>query len=149
MDYLGYEVMCLRFFGDDLDPRQLSRQLGVDATHGWRKGELWSNNGVGDLRETGGWILNGDWFRHPDMDAQITELFESLSSDLRLWARLSTLFYAEVFCGLFLVETNGQAMLSPRSMKLLGARELTLNMEIYEREDARARLPKDWGTRPI
>ena len=145
MGNLSHEVMCLRFFGDDLDPRKLFRQLGVQASYGWRKGELWSNRGVGDLRTTGGWVLNGDWVRLGDINNQIAGLFQSLAQDLSLWETLTASLYADVFCGLFLEQANGRALLSPVSMKLLSARGLPLSMEIYEREQGRARGLQDWG----
>jgi len=65
MNALRQETACLRFFGDDLDPAVVTDALGVAASHAWKKDELWSNEGVGDLRPTGAWILDGRWVDFP------------------------------------------------------------------------------------
>ena len=102
----------------------------------WKKGELWSNQGVGDLRSTGAWILNGQWDDHPRIDDQISHLFSCLSKDFTSWKSLGLDFYADVFCGMFLAQATGNARLSANTMGLLKERELTLCIEIYQKEVA-------------
>jgi hypothetical protein len=144
MNTLRQETACLRFFGDDLDPAVVTDALGVAASHAWKKDELWSNEGVGDLRPTGAWILDGRWVEFPNINDQLHDLFKRLSSDLTRWRRLNTFFYADVFCGMFLAQATGTATLSTATMGLLKERSLDLNLEIYQREATGAQIARSY-----
>jgi len=136
MNKLRQETACLRFFGDGLDPAAVTAALGATPTHAWKKGELWSNEGVGDLRSTGAWILDGRWDEHMRINDQISHLFSSLSKNVAVWKNLNRDFYADVFCGMFLAQATGNAKLSAETMGLLKERDLALRIEIYQKETA-------------
>jgi hypothetical protein len=86
---------------------------------------------VEKIARSGSWRLKVERRSPGDLDAQIAELFVTLSLDLAIWKDLSTRFRADVFCGLFLRESNEGISLAPETLTAVGSRGLTLEMDIY------------------
>jgi Domain of unknown function (DUF4279) len=125
--------MSLRFFGDDLDPDEITSRLGCQPSVSRRTGEVWTTpRGVERVARTGSWLLKIET-RHPgDLDLQVAELLASLSVDLSVWDDLTMRFDADVFCGLFMRESNEGLSLSAKTMKNLGSRSLPIGFDIYD-----------------
>ncbi len=66
-----------------------------------------------------------------DLDGQVSELLALMTDDLAAWQQLTTQFSADIFCGLFLDETNQGIVLNPLTLLALGARGLKLGLDIY------------------
>lgn len=132
MGKLNETVASLRFFGDELDPDVLTRRLGSAPTKGAKKGGVWhTKNGTEKIAKSGLWILNCVARSPGDLDAQVAELFANLSTDLSVWADLSDRYEADLFCGLFLEDTNEGISLQPSTLKAVGERGLILDLNIY------------------
>ena len=58
-------------------------------------------------------------------------MLDGLTADLAVWQELTTRFRADVFCGLFMDESNEGQSLSPHTLKALGERNLMLDLDIY------------------
>lgn len=135
MSHLRQTVATLRFFGNDLDPEEITRLLGAVPTVGVRKGGVWRNSG-GALKT----VTRGSWWlevqrRSPgDLDGQITELLQPLSGNLAVWKELTSRFKTDVFCGLFLDESNEGISIAPDTLLALGSRGLTFDMDIYAQQ---------------
>jgi len=120
----------LRFFGDDLDPEEMSLALGCQPTSAFRKGEQIP----GRYRRSaniGSWLLDAPSTDPPDVEEAIKGLLASVSSDLRVWRDLTARFSADVFCGLFLDQVNRGFELSPSLSQELAARNLAVGFDIY------------------
>lgn len=117
----------LGFFGDALDPAELTRLLGAEPTHAYRKGDNARAPG-----RVGSWRLEAQAREPGDLDAQIRELLDGLTTDLSVWRELSTRFRSRVFCGLFMRESNEGLEIDPATLAELGARGLLLSMDIYD-----------------
>jgi len=126
------EILCLRYFGDTLQPDSISEALGSSPTKSWRKGELWSDKGVGALRETGAWVLNADWTGRLALNDQIESLFESLSTDTAVWRKLAQEHHADVFCGFFLGGDSGYSALPLETLESLSSRRLAVHFGVYD-----------------
>lgn len=132
MSELHNTVACLRFFGDDLDPDEITRLLGASPTVGVRKGGIWhTESGAEKIARSGSWRLKVEDCSPGDLDAQIAKLLAPLTSDLAVWKELTCRFKADVFCGLFLQESNEGISLTPESLAALGSRGLLLDLDIY------------------
>ncbi|WCM26911.1 DUF4279 domain-containing protein [Sphingomonas sp. QA11] len=129
-----YETtMCLRFFGDELDPDEITACLGRPPSVGMRKGGTWVTElGAEKVARTGSWRLKTNDRQPRDFDSHIAQILEGLSDDLAVWEDLVTRFKADVFCGLFMKESNEGLSLSAKSMLDLGARGLSLEFDIYD-----------------
>ena len=69
---------------------------------------------------------------HPrDLDSQIAELLAGMTDDLAVWQRLTSVYHADIFCGLFLEQENEGISLSPTTLQLLGERGIELALDIY------------------
>ena len=66
-----------------------------------------------------------------DLDGQITELLAGTTKDLAVWKRLTDIYHADVFCGLFLEESNEEINVSPQMLLMLGERGIALGLDIY------------------
>ena len=122
--------IALRFFGDDLDPDEVTRVLGLAPTIAERRGDTrrW---------RTGSRILRqGSWRfatqnSTTDIEQQCIALFDRLTTDLLIWQSLTNRFQADVFCGVFFGRRAGVLNFSPRLHQLLADRNLTLILDMY------------------
>lgn len=125
----------LRVFGDDLNPDDVTRMLGASPTASTRKGDARTRpSGEPWLERTGSWRLKASELEPGNLDAQIQQIFAALTPDMAVWADLSDRFRLDMFCGLFMRKGNEGLEISPESLAALGARGVTLGLDIYERE---------------
>ena len=91
-----------------------------------------TKSGQERVARTGSWRLNTPDRMPGDLDGQIIELFASLSTDLAAWENLAERFNGNLFCGLFMKESNEGLTLSAKTMKELAFRGLILHLDIYD-----------------
>ena len=121
------------FYGDDLDPTEISKQLGAEPTVGVAKGGTWvTEMGAEKVARTGSWRLVAERCVPADLDGQIRRLFSTLSDDFEAWRSLAGRFRGRVFCGLFLASGNDGVTLRPETLLMIGERGLVLDLDIYE-----------------
>jgi len=133
MARIAHSTASLRIFGDDLDPDDLTERLAASPTKSARRGDV--RIGKSDrqyVEKTGSWRLKASDAKPGDLDIQIQEIFASLTSDLTVWAELSARFRVDIFCGLFMGERNEGLEISPQTLSALGARGVTLSLDIYD-----------------
>ncbi|MEL7151200.1 MAG: DUF4279 domain-containing protein [Pseudomonadota bacterium] len=137
MAVLSGSAASLRFFGDDLDPDELTRLLGCQPTKSERKGEEIVGKVTGNNRtaRSGGWRLRAERREPGDFDAQISEILDQLTNDRSIWQNLTSRFQADVFCGLFMEEGNEGISLSNETLRRLAERGLTIDFDIYDSSD--------------
>lgn len=122
----------LGFYGDDLDPVEITAGLGVQPTVGMRKGVSWATpSGRQKIALTGFWRLNTGDCEPADLNGQINELLNGLSSDLTVWRSLSARFGGRIFCGIFLDSSNEGFDLKPETLSRLSERGLLIDFDIY------------------
>ena len=132
MGELHKTAASLRFFGDDLDPDEITRLLGGLPTVGVRKGGTWSMSGGAEkMAHRGQWRVTVERRSPGDLDEQVAELLTPLTTDLAVWNDLTRRFKADVFCGLFLNEFNEGLSLSSEMLEAFGLRGLSLDLDIY------------------
>ena len=125
------------FYGDDLDPAEITQYLGVEPTVGVCKGEVWRTaNGSEKVASTGSWRLNADTCVPADLDGQINRLLVGPTDDLTLWRELTAKYRAVVFCGLWLASYNDGINLAAETLALMSERGLLLDLDIYESKRA-------------
>ena len=66
-----------------------------------------------------------------NLDGQIHELFEQVTDDLNVWERISEQYSADLFVGLFMVNSNEGLTLSVNTMKMIAQRKLEIGFDIY------------------
>jgi len=136
MGTISRTVATLRFFGDDLQPDEITTALGRPPSESTVKGAEWTTpSGRLKVANRGSWRLRAEDCEPGDLDSQIEELLSGLTGDLSVWMDLAKRFRADVFCGLFLDDFNEGISLSPRTLELLGSRHLLLGLDIYSRSD--------------
>lgn len=130
---------ALRLFGDDLVPEELSRLLGHCPTKGWVKGaEHMSSSGTVIVRKTGAWILEAEATDSADIDGQVSRLLACVDVSLDVWASLTAGFEIDLLCGWFMHESNEGIAISPKTMRMLGERNIGVSVDIYAALDGRA-----------
>ncbi len=120
------------FYGDNLDPEEITARLGAEPTVGVRKGSVWLTSlGVQKIAHTGSWRLEAKTREPADLDGQINELLEGLVNDLAIWRLFANQYRAVIFCGLFLSSGNESLKLRPETLFRIGERGLILDLDIY------------------
>jgi hypothetical protein len=123
-------------FGDDLNPREVTKILGITPTKAWAKGETGKHivgPKIGDVRtaKTGMWQLCASDRKPEDIDGQIREIFNQISADVAVWQSITKKYHVNLSCGLFMSETNDGLSISPQSMAILAERGIELWFDIY------------------
>lgn len=130
---IGRVSVTLRVIGDEVDPDEITRLLGVTPTMGERKGDVVRRGDRMVTRRTGHWSysLGGGPSPEWELDDAIVAVLGRMSADLEVWADLARRFRLDVFCGLFMGTVNQGAVLRPGTMRLLAERGLTLGLDVY------------------
>ena len=130
MPDIAHTTVCLRIFGDPLDPDEITRLLGIEPTRFARKGDIRATaSGRKVVARCGSWRLDAG--APGSLDAQIDALLAKLPVDEAVWRELSDRYECDVFCGLFMHDFNEGTELSPQVMLMLGVRHLRLGIDIY------------------
>ncbi len=126
-------TVTLRFFGDDLDPDEVTQLLRCQPTTASRKGEEMPGR-YHRVAKLGSWHLESDG--DGELEEQVDRLLDRLPDDLMVWQRLHALNpEADLFCGLFLDAWNRGVELSPELLQRISERHLRLSLDIYGSED--------------
>lgn len=133
MACISKTAACLRVTGDDLDPDEITHKLGKEPTGAERKGDIIRGKKTGRERvaRSGGWRLVASDREPGDLDGQIREILGALTDDVSVWNQLASRFKIDLFCGLFMESGNEGESLSPESLRLLAARSIQLDLDIY------------------
>ncbi|RWP11896.1 MAG: DUF4279 domain-containing protein [Mesorhizobium sp.] len=125
----------LRFFGDDLDPAQLTKLLAGQPTYAVRKGDhhTYPPNRPPRVAQRGLWRLSSEYDKGDQLDHQIAGILKTLPSDLVIWAGLVQRFRVDMLCGVWLDETNQGLSLSPQTLHILGERGIKLELDMLPR----------------
>lgn len=136
MAELYQTAVTLRFLSDDLDPEEISNALGRQPTTGARKGGVWLNPaGRQMIARIGFWRLTVEREIPGDLDKQIATILGSLNDDASVWRSIARKGKAEVFAGLMLGQSNEGINISADTLLALGARGLSLELDIYSGTD--------------
>jgi hypothetical protein len=133
MAQLHQSVAALRIQGDDLDPAEITKALGCEPTEGQRKGDVLvgHNTSIERIAKFGKWHLEASDREPEDLDGQIAGLLRRLTPSLDVWKSIGARYRIDLFCGLFMQQTNEGLVLSPGSLAALGERGIELGLCIY------------------
>lgn len=130
MATLNRALATLRVFGDDLQPDEISRLLGVKPSRSHCKGDVLSDR-TGRIAKVGMWRLEATPMEPSDFNGQVASSLGSLTQDLITWANLADRYDVSLFCGWFMDEGNEGEDISPSTLLALGARHIGLALDIY------------------
>ena len=133
MGILYKTVACLRVMGDDLIPNEITNQLGCEPTRKMIKGEpfSWHKQGNPRIAKSGMWRFDAVERMPGNLDLQIYEILDLLTSDLDIWEYLSKKYRMDIFCGLFMDSSMEGISLSSETMFALGQRRIEIDFDIY------------------
>ncbi len=136
MGPVSKSALSLGFWGNDVDPEEISKLLGGEPTVGVAKGGTWqTGTGVLKTARTGSWRRRIERSQPADLSSQLAAALEALTDDLAIWQGLSSRHRGRVFCGLFLREPNEGLILDPDVMRKISERGLSLDLDIYAAHD--------------
>ncbi len=124
----------IRFFGDSLDPDEITIRLGCSPSNSARIGEesVGKKTGQRLTAKTGRWLLSSPDKKPANLDVQIQELLAQLTSDLSVWRELTSQCSADLYCGLFMASGNDGVRLSASTLFALGSRGLEICLDVYD-----------------
>ena len=132
MSKIYKSAVGIRFFGETLDPDELTTLLGAEPTRASRTGDInVTSTGKRILARSGSWLIGTDDRTPGDIEAQIAELFAKLSPEIGIWTALSDRFSSDIFIGLFMEAGNEGFELGPESLAEVSARGLRLAFDVY------------------
>ncbi len=130
-------LASLRIIGEELNPVEITELLGCDASDKYSKGDVRTGKKTGKkyIYKFGMWSLKASEHKPENLDAQISEILNKLSSDLKIWVKITSQYKVDLFCGVFMEEGNEGMSISPASLKALGDRGILLDLDIYDGYD--------------
>jgi ribosomal protein L19 len=133
MSAVKTSTVTLRIYGDDLVPQEITKMLGASPTHPKIKGEKTVGRKTGKtyIAKSGIWQLGASDREPEDIDGQIREIFSQVSADVSVWRSITKKYRVNLFCGLFMSETNDGLSISPQSLAVLAERGIELWFDIY------------------
>jgi hypothetical protein len=132
MGIVSESAVSLRFVGDTLDPREVTRLLGAEPDDARVKGDtIVMPSGGKRIAPRGIWSRRVEPRKPADVPGQIAEILAPLSAELAAWHHLASRYRAEIFCGLFVEDGNHGLSLPPETLELLADRHLTIDFDVY------------------
>ena len=134
MGQLSESSASLRIFGDDLIPDEITALLGSEPTGSDEKGQPKHEahlRGQVILAKHGSWRFGCKPRRPGNLDGQIKEILQKLTSDLTVWHELAEKFNMDMFCGLWLEAFNEGISLSTETLKSVSERHIFIDLDIY------------------
>jgi hypothetical protein len=123
--------ISLGFFGDELDPDEVSRLLGGTPTSTCRKGDVAVGKATSRIERTGRWLLAFPVSPGEPLEPQLLRLFASLSQDASIWRSLTARYKPRLSIGAWIRSWNRGLELSPELLSLLSERGLGVGVDIY------------------
>ena len=130
--------ISLGFYGDDLDPGEISVLLRETPTSSCRKGDILQKNGSSRIERTGRWLYTKSERPGEPLEPQIEELFGELSDDLEVWRSLAKRFKVRFVVGAWIRNWNRGLEISPELLHKIAERQLGLGIDIYVDYDEHA-----------
>jgi hypothetical protein len=130
--------ISLGFYGDDLNPSELSTLLGRSATSSCLKGDIVHKDGRTRTERTGRWLLSVAPKPGEPLEPQLEDLFSSLTPDLAVWTSLTSLFRARFVVSAWIRSWNRGIEIEPRLLQEIAKRQLNLGIDIYVDYDEHA-----------
>ncbi|MEL6505679.1 MAG: DUF4279 domain-containing protein [Pseudomonadota bacterium] len=129
----------LRILGDDLDPDEITRNVGCSPSRSCRMGEPWITPGGTPLAcRTGSWILdapgNLDCPIDDLLDMQALWLLSKCHGHRDFWTEISKKYEVHLFIGIFLGEKTNAFFLGPKTMNSLSEIGIGLDFHLYDSE---------------
>lgn len=121
--------VSLRFFGDDLDPDEISRLLECEADNYFRKGDRRTRDS--DPFEYGYWGISSPHGSGENLSSLVADLLLRVSQDGSVWDDLNTRFSSDLLFGVFLGTANEGLSLTENIVSAIADRGLTVNFDIY------------------
>jgi hypothetical protein len=123
----------LTVYGDDLDPDDITRRLGVAPDNSHRRGER--------IRErpparTGYWGLQVKMQPGDEPDGVFARLLDRLPSDPSMWKDLHARYRLRVFVMISFTDFNKGFGLSAKTIRRLARRGLTVDFDLYADDKA-------------
>ncbi len=145
MAKISKALVTLRFFGEDLEPEELTRLLGAQPSRARRKGDRQTlSNGETRVAGYGSWFFGYSQESSPvEIDEQLNSLLDKLTDDVAVWLDLTTRYDGDISCGLFLDGWNEGFSLTESTLKRLSERNLSIGFDIYAPADTGAKEQED------
>jgi Domain of unknown function (DUF4279) len=145
MAAVEHSEASLRFWGDDLDPDEISQILGVRPTAAGTKGSVRKTlrSGKQVIAKSGYWHHEAKSESPADLDKQLFELIGAFKADKRTLRGLVKRYHGNLFTGLFLKLSNGGIHISAKTLTVLGSLGFSLDVDIYSDLDEPEALHKD------
>lgn len=135
MGILHRSAASIGFYGDDLDPAEITDSLGAEPTVGVRKGGVFlTGAGAEKIARRGSWRVVAERTQPGDLDGQINALLDGLSDDLPAWRSLAERYRGRAFCGLFLGSGNEGLTLRTETLLRVAEGGLLIDLDIYGQE---------------
>ena len=130
VDSMERSAATLRFFGETLDPDEITRLLGRHPSAAERKGDIVGPRKNRTARQ-GSWRLSVVDREPGDLDAQIDEILRDITTDLSVWRQLTQVYAVDLFCGVWLDSSSEEHHISPTTLLKLGERGIRLSLDVY------------------
>jgi hypothetical protein len=123
--------VSIRFFGDELDPNELTKLLECEPSEAYKKGYVITTTVMPRTVKTGMWFLSVERNTEQTLEEIILELLEKLTKDLKVWKKLSEQFEISIYCGAWIMGWNRDVWFNADLLTKIAERNLSIGLAIY------------------
>jgi hypothetical protein len=121
--------VTLGFYGEDLDPDEISRELGCEPSFAHRRGDP-RRDGIA-IWSQGAWLLTLEGRSPSGPDELVGLLTARLPRDREVWRRLTSTHSARLSFAIFVSTWNQGFELSPTSVAAVSSMGVSVGFDIY------------------
>jgi hypothetical protein len=123
--------ISLGFYGDQLDPNELSRLLGALPTSHCRKGDVAVGKHASRLERTGRWLLAMPVQVGEPLEPQLRRLLSALTPDLSVWRSITDRYKTRFVICAWVRSWNRGLEIDPAIVREISDRGLGIGVDIY------------------
>lgn len=119
----------LCFYAEDLDPDEITKILGVNATRSIKRGDR--RNSVAKPYKKGAWIYRVEGNAPSGPNEHLINLLNSFSVKTEIWEQLRKKYECRISIGIHIYGWNRGFTLSPKALTQVNNTGIELDFDIY------------------
>jgi hypothetical protein len=123
--------ISLGFYGDDLDPDEISTRLAGSPTSMCRKGDPIAEKDNPHVERTGRWVKSSDTLPGESLEPQLNQFLASLTQDVSIWRSITKQYKTRFIVSATIRNWNRGLDISPELLRQIADRGLGLGVDIY------------------
>ena len=127
--------IAVGFYGEDLDPAEITKLLGREPTSQCRRGDIVNGKVSSRVEKVGRWVVAPPVTPGESLDPQLRRLLGSMTDDLTIWHSLVERYKSRFMISTWIRSWNRGLEIEPELVRAFADRRLGIGVDIYVDDD--------------